>query len=227
MSSSSLGMNRYLPDEESLPVGGIPSTFRRMRIVADLGRWIVREFWRAPNPSFLNEAEAQSFLRQVRSADDCDATLAALERFADLMLQEVQSRSAVLDTKALSILGWTSAASALFLSRAPSLASFNSWQVGLLAIGGIAAVLAAVFGFMAIRIRKFPWPSQADWFCASELLAPRRLRSYHLLSALEIHTAHARENLRKAYFVHLSQWGLGLTVICLTMGLLTGLIAGN
>ena len=193
-------------------------------MLADLRSWIRREFWRAAGPRLVPERDAQALLKRARDSDESDATLSAMERFAELMLQEVQARSQILDTKALSILGWTSAAAALFLSRAPRAGTFETWQVVLLSIGGASALLAVSCAFLAIRVRKFKWPSQADWFCEGEAASASRLRSYYLLAALDTHTAHTRENRRKAHYVHLSQWGLGLTAICLTLGLLTGVL---
>jgi hypothetical protein len=138
------------------------------------------------------------------------------------MIDEVTSRSNVLDSKAVSIMGWTSALLALFIWQ-PTWAHTPAVPIldVLAAIGGAlgAAVSLAASG-VALRIRQWSWPSQDDWLRSDLFGHPSVLKRFHLVSMLETHDDHCNVNARKAHALKVAQMALLCAGGCLVAQLL-------
>jgi hypothetical protein len=142
----------------------------------------------------------------LMAAENSPALQDELYAFGDLLVNEVLSRSAQLDAKATSLLGWSAAAMAAILVYARGWGQAE-WPVRVL-IGGsvLLALSACVQAGRALRLLQWEIPSEADWFKFKLFADPFRLQRYHLFSMLETHQHHDRQNARKAVHVEQSQW---------------------
>jgi hypothetical protein len=118
----------------------------------------------------MSVADVKSALVANRSPELADHLL----QFGDLMLNEVTVRSGSIETKALSVMGWA-AAITVFLVVGTEITNSDFWRSLGFTLTAIAAIAAAVFGFQALRVRKWTWPSQQDWF-RSDLFAVDLIR---------------------------------------------------
>src|SRR5262245_1921618 len=103
--------------------------------------------------------------------------LSALEQFAGPMFDEMLGRVAALETKAISILGWSTALLGFLL-----LAVKPNGSAGRYLLGGatVAAFVAITAASAAARAHRWRWPTIEHWFCEEEFESPLRLRAQHL-----------------------------------------------
>src|SRR6187431_111592 len=97
--------------------------------------WCRRHFWE-PSSELL---DVPALKQQISSINDPEL-FNAVERIADHMLSDACSRGATLESKAMSILGWTSAGAAIFIARAPTITNLPRLQIAVIVLGAIAAV---------------------------------------------------------------------------------------
>lgn len=151
--------------------------------------------------------------------------LDALEKFGGLMIGEVQQRYGLLDAKALTVLGFTSAMFAFLLFGRPDwLTATDSLERGLLGGAVIVAISGVGFAFAALRIQRIPWPSEQDWFCEKLFGSPYDLRCYHLRSLLLAHHACDRANQTKAWALLRAQLLLAAAALALGFTVLSRLL---
>jgi len=125
--------------------------------------------------------------------------LVELGEFGTLMMDEVLARSDALETKALSCLGWATTLLAFLLWGTEGWApKAGKSAAAVLIFCAIAALAAAWFSFDALRVRKWTWASQRDWFQVKLFSNANALRAYHLLSLLEHHETRSVVNNAKA-----------------------------
>jgi hypothetical protein len=167
---------------------------------------------RRVSPMPINEISAEDAESEVTSKRSSDL-VDELYDFGREMVREVLSRTAHLDAKATTLLGWAFGAVAFILLGL-------DWQKAtdrLELLGGIAALcatLASIQAAMALRVSRWQIPSEADWFKFELFSSPDRLRIYHLVSMLEMHQHHNRQNMVKGEQILRSQWLLvGATVL--------------
>lgn len=142
-----------------------------------------------------------------------------LHTFGELMLDEVTARTEALDSKANSILGWTSGLLALFVWSPP--AQGSSWLESIAAlIGAGGALVALIESALALRVRQWEWPSQQDWFHTDVFDDVLCLHRLHLLAMLEAHEARCGGNEKKAHALKIAQVGLVLAGLALVAQLL-------
>ena len=120
--------------------------------------------------------------------------LEELAEFGEPMVSEVLARNELLETKALSMIGWTSASMAVLLAAPPATGTgwFGMLILALVLAGAAAAVVALIFAARVLRLRSWQWPSQQEWFCDELLDDVQKLRRYHLGVWLRTHEEHSR-----------------------------------
>lgn len=128
---------------------------------------------------------------RLREADVTMDVYDELSAFGEQMLAEVQARNETIETKALSMIGWTSTALAVLLAVGPRVVVAPRLSIFFAVVGAIAAIVALVFSARALQLRSWRWPSQQDWFREELLCDVRKLRRYHLIGWLQTHEAHA------------------------------------
>ncbi|HVL65785.1 MAG TPA: hypothetical protein VM364_00855 [Vicinamibacterales bacterium] len=151
--------------------------------------------------------------------------LEELFAFGQLMLDEVAGRTVVIEGKATSVLGWTTALLALFVLQPPTpLAALSLTEAVLTALGVSGAIAALIASALALRVQDWDWPSQQDWLRSAIFDDPTLLRQYHIVSMLETHEAHACVNEKKARALKFAQAGLILAGLCLGLQLVAALV---
>ena len=150
-----------------------------------------------------------------------------LHALGTMMVTEVTGRVTLLDTKALSVLGYTAAILAfLFFGRPAWISSSAPVEVALITVAVVLALGSLAVTFLALRIRTWEWPSEHDWFREDLFANPDALRRYHVLSLLETHKTHAEAANQKATRVRRAQWLLVLSAATVGVALLLSLLGG-
>ena len=170
----------------------------------------------------INIDDAKAALRAHPTREVLDE----LRGFGDLMMSEVVSRAGLLETKALGALGWASVILAFLLLGGPTWRNVAWWQTCGLVLGALAALFSAERSFDALRVRKWTWPSQRDWFRSDLFDDVNSLRIYHLLALLENHETHSLANGEKARSLEWAQWGLLLAALLIALTFLLTLLLG-
>jgi hypothetical protein len=183
--------------------------------------WFLREFTPANPPRSIDIDAVEACLERAMTSDAKGELFCALEHFGQDMVTEVRDRTQALDAKALAILGWTSASAALFLGRISALTTLRWWQIAPIIAGTIAALVAVISSFLAMRVSKLRNPSAADWCHIDHFHNPYKLRLHHLMSHIEMHAQRGRVNHRKGVWIHRAQWGLVIAATCFTFAAAT------
>lgn len=146
--------------------------------------------------------------------------------FGQVMVDEVQSRTTAIESKATSVFGWTTGLLALFVLQPPKpIAALSSPEFFLTVIGVIGAAGGLCASALALRVQPFAWPSQQDWLRA-DLFSGEAwvLRSVHVLAMLETHEKHSCVNAIKARDLKIAQAGLLIAGLSLGLQLVVALL---
>jgi hypothetical protein len=150
----------------------------------------------------LDEKEAQ---RRVWELSD-PGVLDQLFSFGQMLLAEVQQRSAQIDSKLTVMLGlsgamiafilagnelWGSSATAIFGLR---------WLRAIIAVAVVALLLSIYFTYQGLRLREWLVPSEGDWIQVDLLKDPEYMKRHHILSVLDAHRSHNQLNLIKGAY---------------------------
>ncbi len=172
--------------------------------------------------SFMQKLRSKIQLNEI-SADDAEALLTLQPSkelldetysFGERMVDEVLDRTAQIDAKATSLLGWS--AGVLAFLTFDSRGSWESWLVGFVtATALVLSMIAAMRAGLALKVDDWSISSERDWFRGELFADPTKLRVYHVLGMLETHQRHNRQNMIKGEHARVSQLCLLLAVICL------------
>ena len=155
---------------------------------------------------------------EQRLAEADPRVMDSLEQFGTLMLEELRERTYGLESKAMSTLGW-SAALLVFL-----LFPFGEGASGPLATlpravrltAAAAALVAIVFAYLALRLTRWGWPSEHDWFREDLLSDPDALRRHHVQSMLATYRENRQRTQRKVRYAKIAE--LCLVIAALLVG---------
>lgn len=130
--------------------------------------------------------------------------------FGQMLLDEVQQRTAQLDTKLISLLGWTAAILAFLLVGDGSWLE-STQKIGLassitMILATLSSLGAVVCSFLGVKTQVFQFSSEKDWFKTSLFDDVLKMKKYHLVSMLETHQAHSQLNQRKGRRAHQAEW---------------------
>lgn len=192
----------------------VPSILRPM----SLSLRFAREFLVSAPPQLVDD---DPLWQQLRQCEDV-SVLAALQQFGELLLSEVQSRTATLEAKAISLLGWNSAAAALFLTALPQLL-VNSAPRWVMVIGALTSGAGAITAFASLRVQAFRVPSQQDWLDLERLPDETRVRRAHVIALRRWHETDSEVARWKAVWARWAQLLLVSTAMVLTTSLLLAL----
>lgn len=160
----------------------------------------------------------------VYSYKEDDGVTDELYRFGTMMLSEVQDRSARLDSKAGTILGWgTGILAFLFveISKTPEAIKLY-FTFG----SGLSALLAVIFAFLGLRTRG-SWKSASDraWIKETALCDADELKRYHIRVIHDIRHWRLRITQRKSSQLFWGEIFLSLAAALLFCGILQVLLA--
>src|SRR3954470_21717564 len=119
-----------------------------------LPRWLRDEIGPPPPRTTVTVADLERELSTRRDPALHDA----LTQFGELMLSEVTNRTTMLDSKAVSLLGWTSALLALWVGTWTQFTAFPYLEVAVVTLGAVAAAIALLASSSALRVRRWCWP---------------------------------------------------------------------
>jgi hypothetical protein len=143
------------------------------------------------------------------------------------LFQEVNDRSAQIDAKGISILGWSGALLAYLLTHAPQIYRSGSIVVGTL--GTVALILsffAAFSGSWAARRRKWRGVSDLTWFPdPANLLDAQHLRQHYVAEFHELQCEWDKACELKARWLGLGQNSLSFAAFATGLMLLYAFIA--
>ena len=172
-----------------------------------------KRWWHYHAPKAVSAKDAETWLNAL-SEQQRDDAIAELTQFGTLLLGEMTSRSAALDSKATSILGFSAVPLGALLVGTPEWIDTTSWGVVLLALIGIgSAITSAGCAIQSLRTRDWHWPSQPDWIRQDLLDKLPTLRHFHLLSMLETYQTHELLNATKAAWLVRAQQTLLLATV--------------
>jgi len=108
-----------------------------------------------------------------------------LYSFGMMALSESQDRARHINSRAVTVLTWSTGVLALIFSQLD--VSLNKLQLALVFFGSLASLAAVVFSFKALRLRE-GWcsPSDKDWFEETALVSADELKRFHIRSIHEI-----------------------------------------
>jgi len=141
--------------------------------------------------------------------------------FGQLLLDEIQQRTAQLDTKLISLLGWTAAILAFLLVGDASWLE-SAYKTGLVTtifmlLATLSSLGAVICSFLGVKTTVWQFPSERDWFQTSLFDDVLAMKKYHLISMLETHQAHSRVNARKGQRAHEAEWLLAVSAVLVGM----------
>ncbi len=146
-----------------------------------------------------------------------DETVDQLFNFGTALFSEVQSRSAQIDTKLGSYLGFCAAVIGFLSIGATSGGLPTAIKYAML--GSVVFTLVALgSAFWGLKTKLYLTPSESDWFSESLLADAKQLKQFHVISLLLCHQDNQTTTARKARVC-------SVTEKCLAMGaLLAGMI---
>jgi len=88
-----------------------------------------------------------------------------LYKFGTMLLSENESRTAAIDSKATTLVGYSGAILAFLILQAPTWTRATSWELAGISLAALAAAVACIFAFSALRgARDWTWFSEKQWF---------------------------------------------------------------
>ena len=139
-----------------------------------------------------------------------------LFEFGQLLLDEVQQRTAQLDTKLISLLGWTAAILAFLLVGDASWleSAYRSPATAILMLlATFCSICAVVCSFLGVKTAVFRSPSESDWFQTDLFDNVLDLKKQHLRSMLDAHQSSNQINAQKGNRAREAQWFLAASAL--------------
>lgn len=151
--------------------------------------------------------------------------------FGAQLLEEVMNRSSQIDSKGMSVLGWSSALLAFLLVNAPKIyASGSIFAQVLGSIAMILAFLAAFSGMWASRTREWRGVSDETWFPDPDLMMDgEHIRQHYLAELHELRSTWDSNCRRKVDWLRIGQNCLaaaGFLVLLILLYALVSPLAG-
>lgn len=163
-----------------------------------------------------------SFVNRINEALHAERyrpeVLDPIERFATPMMDEVLARIAVLESKSVSIAGWSTALLGFLLLQKATTVSARV----MVALTAIAALVALAAAAEAARARKWKWPNTSHWFCDKLFSTPERMRAVQVLALLEAYQSAAHICDRKGFALTVAQYAILVAGVLATIAVLVG-----
>jgi hypothetical protein len=140
-------------------------------------------------------------LKKLLTRDSADS-IEELYGFGVMLLNECVDRTKQLDTKAAALTGYGGVIIAILVSAFSSrVGTLRRAEWYPLIAAGICAVCASGFALQVLRIRRFQWFSDFDWFAPSVIKEPHRLKQSHMLAMHRYKHQHDGANSDKASYL--------------------------
>jgi hypothetical protein len=164
----------------------------------------------------LEQSEVEARLQDYDSHKVTDE----LYDMGKTLMQECAERVHYLDSKSVTLAGYTGAIIGLMVSTfslwSPIL---DKWAVLLVAAGSIAGLISAGLALLSTWPRKFLLPSDTDWLETDGFSDPDRLKRYYVSSMHISITSHEEINASKVSKVKAAQLCLAAMVFCLLVAM--------
>ena len=143
-----------------------------------------------------NDFSREEVKRLVYVYEDTGVT-DELYSFGVMLLNEIDQRSAQIDTKAAITLGWATAVLAFVVSTTRQ--ANNNFHLTISFVSAICALVTVIFSFAALRVYdEWAWPSDRDWLEEVAFINADELRRFHIRSIHEVRQNHKSITGRKA-----------------------------
>src|SRR5258707_13110670 len=117
-----------------------------------------------------NDLPIEEVNRIVYSYADANVT-DELYSFGSALLTEIRTRASNIDSKAATMLGWSTGILVFLFTQIDKHSGFVvlGWAVA----SGLCCLFCAIFAFLALRARgEWKWPSDKDWFEETAICDP-------------------------------------------------------
>jgi len=143
-----------------------------------------------------NDFSREEVKRLVYAYEDTGVT-DELYSFGVMLLNEIDQRSAQIDTKAAITLGWATAVLAFVVSTTRQ--ANNNFHLTVSFMAVVCALVTVVFSFAALRVYdEWVWPSDKDWLEEVAFINADELRRFHIRSIHEVRQNHKSITDKKA-----------------------------
>jgi hypothetical protein len=134
---------------------------------------------------------------------DAEAIVDQGFKMGQIVLQETLARTKEIEAKAVTVLGYATAALA-FLLVGPAVPFTGSARLVLL-VPGACCMLAIMTAYLAVRVERWPWFHDVTWFPdPARLVDARHMRYHHLLDLFEVQRGITERNERKVRYLKLA-----------------------
>lgn len=128
-----------------------------------------------------------------------------LFEFGTLVSNEVQNRSAQLDSKLCTYLGYGTALVALLGIGGALPVNESVLARSLVVLSVIAAIFAVGFAAWGLMWQEWPVPSEWDWFNSHVVENHDRLRRFHVIALLKSHQIQLQLNVAKTHKMRMAE----------------------
>jgi hypothetical protein len=162
---------------------------------------------------------------------DDPQTTDVLRTMGELLVRENAERTAFLDGKATSLIGFVGVMLALMVGQVAKWTTEMGAPERTLLLGAAISLLVAVMcAFRIVYAGVWRWVSDVDWFREEFLGKPESLRRYHIVVLHHVNEDHSRINSIKGLWLARAQvafaFGSGLLALAVASHLVPKLVAG-
>lgn len=158
----------------------------------------------------------QSKVEEILETYDSTGVTDHLYDMGKFLLDDCMKRLDQLDSKAITIVGYTGAIIALMVSTFSIWTSgVDRWAIVLVALGSIAGLLGAGLSLASFWPQELLMPSDSDWFEQDGFAKPDRLKKYYVSSLHLSISSYEKINAQKVSRIKRSQACLAIMVLFL------------
>jgi len=141
-----------------------------------------------------------------------------LYEMGKILMQEASERISLLDSKAVTVAGYTGAIIGLMVTTFPIWSSaVDKWAIGVAALGTLIGLIGGAMALEATWPKLLGLPSDTDWIEADSLHDPDRLKRHYIASLHLSIASHEEVNATKVASLKASQALLAVMVALLVI----------
>lgn len=167
----------------------------------------------------LSIEEAKERLKIVERSAVASEVTNEIYDFGKMLVSEAVARVSRLDTKAASVAAYAIGMITLLVSTSSAWASRMNIAWLPIFVGAVA-FLSAVFGVIALTLKKFEWFSDNDWLRADCLASVEDLKTYRVLTMLKVIDSWQAVAREKSLWIKSAQFTLLVAALLLVICLL-------
>lgn len=146
----------------------------------------------------IRPVDTQYVKTQLYDPKVTDGIVEELYRFGEMLNSECIQRSAQIDSKLTTMMGWSLAALAALLFKYSQARHAGVLIAAVILMAALSAFLGMLIGSFALKTTTWPTPSEQDWFREEIMQNLTSLRRYHVMSLLVFHQEQSRRIATKA-----------------------------